>query len=218
MTSERIKVETLKLFPTPAIVTSFPKHKQYKWESFERVNRKPDSWFTPLNTSFPDINDDDPFIDKEISDRLKYDIKEHLEKVFQCYKMPHHIRYSGFWYNAYYEGDAQELHDHLSYDDYNTYWCGIYFAKNCFSGQLGFHQKNHSLRLQQRYDYANSKLADFYQDTWGPSIQDGMIILFPPHLMHGVRVGIENRKKMRLTFSFNLTIDDVPLRRLKGYY
>ena len=71
LTSEILEAECLELFPTPAIVTPFPKHKNYKWESFERVNRKPDSWFTPLNTSFPDIEDDDPYIDKETSDRLR---------------------------------------------------------------------------------------------------------------------------------------------------
>lgn len=210
MTSERIEVETLKLFSTPVIVTLFPKHKQYQWKSFERVNRKPREWLTPVNTSFPEIKNDDPYIDKYTSDNLKKDILEHLEKVFQCHNMPHKVNYTDFWYNAYYEGDAQELHDHLSHDNNNPYWCGIYFAKNCFPGQLAFQHKNHSLRLQQRYDHASSKLADFYQDTWAPSIQDGMIMLFPPHLTHGVRAGIENRNEMRLTFSFNLIIDDVP--------
>ena len=60
-------------------------------------------------------------------------------------------------------------------------------------------------------DYDNSKLNDFYKDTWASSVQDGWIMLFPPHLTHGIKVGIENRNKMRLTFSFNLAIDGVLL-------
>ena len=211
VTSEVLEVETLGLFATPTIVTPFPKHKNYKWESFERVNRKPEEWFTPLNTSFPDIEDDDPYVDKELSDRLKGDIMDQLQKVFQCYNMPHEIRYSAFWYNAYYEGDAQEPHDHLAPDNHNPYWCGIYFAKNCFQGQLVFQQKNPALRLQPTFDYANSKLAEYYTDAWVSAMQDGMIFVFPPHLTHGIKVGIENRNKMRLTFSFNLAIDGVLL-------
>ena len=210
-TGEVLELETLGLFATPTIVTPFPKHNDYEWESFERVDRKPEEWFTPLNTSFPDIQDDDPYVDKELSDRLKGDIMDHLQKVFQCYNMPHEIRYSAFWYNAYYEGDAQEPHDHLSPDNHNPYWCGIYFAKNCFQGQLVFQQKNPALRLQQTFDYANSKLAEYYTDAWVSAMQDGMIFLFPPHLTHGIKVGIENRNKMRLTFSFNLAIDGVLL-------
>ena len=212
VTSEVLEVETLGLFATPTIVTPFPKHKNYKWESFERVDRKPEQWFTPLNTSFPDIEDDDPYVDKETSDKLKGDILDHLQKVFQCYNMPHEIRYSAFWYNAYYEGDAQEPHDHLAPDNHNPYWCGIYFAKNCFDGQLVFQQKNPALRLQQTFDYPNSKLAEYYNDAWVSAMQDGMIFLFPPHLTHGIKVGIENRNKMRLTFSFNLAIDGILLQ------
>tara|TARA_B000000441_G_C21738579_1_gene351844 strand:+ start:135 stop:809 length:675 start_codon:yes stop_codon:yes gene_type:complete len=212
VTNEVLEVETLGLFATPTIVTPFPKHKNYKWESFERVDRKPEQWFTPLNTSFPDIEDDDPYVDKETSDKLKGDILGHLQKVFQCYNMPHEIRYSAFWYNAYYEGDAQEPHDHLAPDNHNPYWCGIYFAKNCFDGQLVFQQKNPALRLQQTFDYPNSKLAEYYNDAWVSAMQDGMIFLFPPHLTHGIKVGAENRNKMRLTFSFNLAIDGILLQ------
>ena len=212
VTSEVLEVETLGLFATPTIVTPFPKHKNYKWESFERVDRKPEQWFTPLNTSFPDIEDDDPYVDKETADKLKGDILDHLQKVFQCYNMPHEIRYSAFWYNAYYEGDAQEPHDHLAPDNHNPYWCGIYFAKNCFDGQLVFQQKNPALRLQQTFDYGSSKLAEYYNDAWVSAMQDGMIFLFPPHLTHGIKVGIENRNKMRLTFSFNLAIDGILLQ------
>lgn len=211
LTNDRIEIDTLELFPTPCIVTPFPKHNQYKWKSFERVNRKPDQWFTPLNTSFPDLTDDDPYIDAETNARIRKDIMDHLEKVFQCYNMPHHIRYSAFWYNAYYEGDGQEPHDHLSPDNNNPYWCGIYFAKNCLGNQLVFQQKNYGLRLQQTYAYSESRLGEYYEDLWSSSIQDGMIILFPPHLTHGIKVGKENRNKMRLTFSFNLAIDGVLL-------
>ena len=111
-----------------------------------------------------------------------------------------------FWYNAYYEGQGQELHHHLAEDNNNPFWCGIYFAKNCFNSQLKFKRSDYSLRTQQPYDFHQTSLADYYRDTWPSGIPDGYICLFPPHLQHSVTIGEENRDKMRLTFSFNIQL------------
>ena len=203
---ERIEVEDVGLFATPIIITKFNDHEKYDIESFEKVVRKPKFWTGSVNTSFPRTEKDDPYISEEKCNEIKNSITEHLQDVFECYNMPTDIKLTQFWYNAYYEGQNQELHNHLAPNNLNPFWSGIYFAKNCFPGQLNFSRNEYSLRTQQPYDWRKSAIADYYTDFWEASIPDGYICLFPPHLYHTVSVGEENCDKMRLTFSFNLHI------------
>lgn len=206
-TGERVEIQTVPLFATPVIVTKFPKHSAYNWEPFEKIDRKPKQWFTSVNTSFPETKSDDPYIPQDIHDNLKRDIFEHVQKVLSCYNMNPNVKFSNFWYNAYYEGQGQEPHNHLSQHNLNPFWCGIYFAHNCFPHQLSFASNNHDLRTQQNFAHWISNLKDHYDQLWSSSIPTGHIVLFPPHLTHGIKVGKENRNKMRLTFSFNILID-----------
>lgn len=203
---EKIEVTDVPLFSVPIIVTKFNDHEKYNIESFEKVVRKPKDWTCSVNTSFPRTQKDDPYISQEKSNEIKNSITEHLQNVFECYNMPTDINLTQFWYNAYYEGQSQELHNHLAPNNLNPFWSGIYFAKNCFPGQLQFSRNEYSMRTQQPFDYRKSAIADYYSDYWKVDIPDGHICLFPPHLYHTVSVGEENRDKMRLTFSFNLHI------------
>ena len=203
---DKIEIDDIGLFSTPIIITKFNEHEKYNIESFEKIVRKPKDWTGSVNTSFPTVEKDDPYISQEKSNEIKNSITEHLKDVFECYNMPTDINLTQFWYNAYYEGQSQELHNHLAPNNFNPFWSGIYFAKNCFPGQLNFSRNEYSLRTQQTFDYRKSAIADYYTDFWEASIPDGHICLFPPHLYHTVSVGKENRDKMRLTFSFNLHI------------
>ena len=203
---DKIEVDDVGLFATPIIITKFNDHEKYNIESFEKIVRKPKDWNCSVNTSFPAVKKDDPYISEETCNQIKNSITEHLQDVFECYNMPTDINLSQFWYNAYYEGQSQELHNHLAPNNVNPFWSGIYFAKNCFEGQLNFSRNEFSLRTQQPFDYRKSAIADYYSDNWASGIPDGYICLFPPHLYHTISVGEENRDKMRLTFSFNLHI------------
>tara|TARA_X000000368_G_scaffold92612_1_gene70800 strand:- start:38 stop:679 length:642 start_codon:yes stop_codon:yes gene_type:complete len=203
---KKIEVEDVPLFSTPIIVTKFNDHEKYNIESFEKVDRKPRDWTNSVNTSFPDVGKDDPYISRETRDEIKNSITEHIKNVFGCYNMPTNIILNEFWYNAYYEGQGQELHNHLAEDNNNPFWCGIYFAKNCFDSQLRFSRNDFSLRTQQPFDFHRTGLVEYYRDTWPSGIPDGYICLFPPHLQHSVTVGEENRDNMRLTFSFNIQV------------
>ena len=203
---DKIEVTDIPLFSVPIIITKFNDHEKYNIESFEKVVRKPKDWTCSVNTSFPRTEKDDPYISKKKCDQIKNSVTEHLQDVFECYNMPTDIKLTQFWYNAYYEGQSQELHNHLAPNNLNPFWSGIYFAKNCFPGQLNFSRNEYSLRTQQPYDWRKTAIADYYQDFWEASIPDGYICLFPPHVYHTVSVGEENRDKMRLTFSFNLHI------------
>jgi len=202
---KKIEVDDVPLFSTPIIVTKFNDHEKYNIESFEKVDRTPENWnHSSVNSSFQ--KDDDPYISQETRNKIKNSITEHLRDVFECYNMTRNIVLYNFWYNAYYEGQGQELHNHLAENNNNPFWCGIYFAKNCFNSQLKFKRSDYSLRTQQPYDFHQTSLADYYRDTWPSGIPDGYICLFPPHLQHSVTIGEENRDKMRLTFSFNIQL------------
>ena len=203
---EKIEVDDIPLFSTPIIVTKFNDHEKYNFESFEKIDRIPKNWTKSVNSSFPSIEKDDPYISSEICDQVKKDILKHLQNVFQCYNIPTSIILCNFWYNAYYEGQGQELHHHLGENNINPFWSGIYFAKNCFDSQVMFKRNDFSLRTQQPFDFHQTALADYYRDNWPSGIPDGYICLFPPHLHHCVNVGEENRDKMRLTFSFNVQL------------
>ena len=107
---DKIEVEDVPLFATPIIITKFNDHEKYNIESFEKVVRKPKSWTGSVNTSFPRTEKDDPYISEEKCNEIKNSITEHLQDVFECYNMPTDIKLTQFWYNAYYEGQSQELH------------------------------------------------------------------------------------------------------------
>ena len=203
---EKIEVDDIPLFSTPLIVTKFKDHEKYNIESFEKIDRRPENWTNSVNSSFPSVQIDDPYISPETCDQVKKSILEHLQNVFQCYNIPTNIILCNFWYNAYYEGQGQELHNHLGENNNNPLWSGIYFAKNCFDSQLKFKRNDFSLRSQQPFDFHQTTLADYYRDIWPSGIPVGYICLFPPHLQHSVTIGEENRDKMRLTFSFNVQL------------
>lgn len=203
---EKIEVDDVPLFSTPLLVTKFNDHEKFEFDSFAKVDRRPEFWTNSVNTSFPSIEKDDPYISSETCDQVKESILKHLRNVFQCYNISTNIILNNFWYNAYYEGQGQELHNHLGDDNNNPFWSGIYFAKNCFDSQLKFKRNDFSLRTQQTFDFRNTALADYYRDHWPSGIPDGYICLFPPHLQHSVTIGKENRDKMRLTFSFNVQL------------
>tara|TARA_X000000368_G_C22929446_1_gene666881 strand:+ start:376 stop:1059 length:684 start_codon:yes stop_codon:yes gene_type:complete len=201
---KKIEVEDVPLFSTPIIVTKFNDHEKYEIESFDKVDRRPEFWDSSVNTSFPGMEKDDPYISQETLDKIRNSILEQVKDVFEIYNMPRDIVMYNFWYNAYYEGQGQELHNHLGEDNYNPFWCGVYFAKNCFNSQFKFRRSDHALRTQQPFNFHQTRLVEYYRDMWPSGIPNGYICLFPPHLLHKVVVGKENRDKMRLSFSFNI--------------
>ncbi len=207
VTGESLHVQDIPLFATPIIVTKYNNHKRHKFESFEQADRKPEAWFTSVNTTFPNVQPNDQYMSDDLVEEVKKGLLNHTKKVMDAYNMPNDIYYKSFWYNAYYEGQGQEPHNHLSPANTNPFWCGIYFAKNCFDGQLTFNKTDYALRTQQLCCWNESKISSYYQELFIADIPDGHVVYFPPHLQHAVQVGKENRHKMRLTFSFNLGIN-----------
>jgi hypothetical protein len=196
------------IFPTPVIVGQFKYHDKWKnrFKNFDKIDRRPDTWTQPLNTSFPQIQDDDPYVTPDVRDEIQSDILIHVHDVMREYNMPEIAFFSEFWYNAYYSGQGQENHDHLSEINHNPFWSGIYFCRNCFPGSLTLSRREQFFRLQQYCDWDNTdpQLGQYYQTRIQPPISDGTIVMFPPHVLHQVVTDDRNEKNMRLTFSFNI--------------
>ena len=204
-----MKLNTLSLFSTPVLHAKFDEHSKYvdKFDNWGEIDRKPKSWHVPLNTSFPNIESDDPYVSEEIVNNLKDDIMFQVKKMNRDRGMPFlDLHYQAFWYNAYYEKQGQEPHNHLSVVGEDPLWSGVYFAKNCFPGSFYFIRTEYSHRTQQWFDYVKSKMRPFYDEFYPTGFTDGDLVLFPPHLHHSVKVDEKNAKDQRLTFSFNIRI------------
>ena len=205
-----MKTTVLDLFATPVIQTKFDAHRKYvgEFDNWEEIDRKPPSWHVPLNTSFPNVGDADPFVPSTIVDSLKKDIMFQVKKIMLSKRMPTNLSYTSFWYNAYYEGQGQEPHNHLSVPGQDPFWCGIYFAKNCFPGSLFFIRTEYSHRSQQPFVSEETPMNKYYNEFYPTEFSDGDLVLFPPHLHHSVKVGSANKSEQRLTFSFNISHND----------
>ena len=210
-----MKVTVLDLFATPVIHTKLDAHSKYfgEFDNWEQIDRKPAAWHVPLNTSFPNVGDTDPFVPADVVKGLKQDIMFQVKKIMLSKRMPTNLSFTSFWYNAYYEDQGQEPHNHLSNPGHDPFWCGIYFAKNCFPGSLFFIRTEYSHRTQQPFNYQDSPMNKYYDEIYPTEFTDGDLVLFPPHLHHSVKVGSPNKSEQRLTFSFNISHNDETLGR-----
>lgn len=198
------------LFSTPVIKINFSKHAKYAgmFDTWDKVDRKPSNWLVPLNTSFPLIQDDDPYVNQETRDSLKEDIMFDIRRTLLKYNIPTKVEYECFWYNAYRKGQGQEVHNHLSmHNDQNPLWSGVYFAQNCDPGSFFFANHDFAWRTQQQFPYVKSNLSEYYKEFMPMNFIDGDIVLFPPHLNHGVKCGNLKEDVQRLTFSFNIYLE-----------
>lgn len=201
-----MKLNTISLFSTPVLHAKFDAHDKYhdRFANWGEVDRKPKSWHVPLNTSFPNVQPDDPYVSDETVTELKSDILFQVKKMNKDRGLPVNIHYQCFWYNAYYNKQGQEPHNHLSVKGDDPLWSGVYFAKNCFPGSFVFVRTEYSHRTQQWFEYEKSKMRGFYDEFYPSNFTDGDLVLFPPHLHHSVKVDERNAEEQRLTFSFNI--------------
>jgi hypothetical protein len=196
------------LFSTPLLVHKFSKHEEYtkRIELFERSSNRPLAWICDVYTTYPQVSDDDEHLGGVIPD-LKKDLLDDVKGFMREYGISDQIVFDNFWYNAYYEDQGQEAHNHLCpFNMYNPLWSGVYFHRNCYPGSFLFQKTNTDWRSQQINAWHETKLAEYYNEMFYPPISDGDILLFPPYLLHAVKADERNAEDMRLTFSFNVII------------
>lgn len=198
-----MQCDIYKLFYVPLIRFKFSQHKKYFFKDIEKSTKLPKGWKIPLNTTFPFIGDDDNFIEKEKRDSLVMDILFDIEKVFFDLNIPTNFEVSQFWYNICHDNQGQERHSHLStVVRKNPYWSGIYYNKN--PNPTIFYRSDFFYRSCYYPGADKTKIKDAYWDQWHLDVEEGDIILFPPHLEHSVSTDDSYLNKMRLTFSFNI--------------
>ena len=213
----RNNTEILSLFATPVIKFKFEKHDEYvdKWENWDKKDRQPIGWQCGVNTSFPQVEQDDPYAPMDVVNQLEKDLLFQIKKVHKLYNLSSNLMFHSFWYNAYYTNQGQETHHHLPEHSSAPVWSGVYFAKNCFSNQFSFVKTEFSLRSQGLLDVSNSPLRKYYEEVSNGDFRDGDVVLFPPHVHHCVKVKDKtNTTEQRLTFSFNIdNVDAIEYRK-----
>ena len=199
--------EMIGLFPVPLLKIKFKDHYKYNFPEVEKKDRTPKGWKKSLNSTFPNIPDDDLVVLPMVRNNLKKDLKFSILEVFEQFNIPTSIEFGQFWYNIYHDNQGQERHDHLSaLDKPPTFWSGIYYNKNASPTQ--FYRDNLSIIKSQRFDgYMETALAPCLAEGCHVPVEDGDILLFPPYLPHGVASKDEHQYKMRMTFSFNITLN-----------
>lgn len=199
--------EVLNIFPIPLIKFKFKYHKNYNFNNIEKSIRLPDGWTVPLNSSFPNIKDDDNLVKPKTRDFLMSDIQFCINEVFEELNLPTNYTFKDFWYNIYHKEQGQESHHHLSYvSDYGVYWSGVYYNKN--SSPTEFTRPDRLYQSQLFPGYKDCGIKESYYYTFNPNVEDGDILLFPPYLYHCVPEVQLKEPEMRMTFSFNLQLNN----------
>jgi len=194
--------DVIEVFSTPIIKTRFPYHKKYKIGNYEKKEHFPSTWKIPLNTSFPNIEENDDFIDQNTLIMLKQDIKKCVDKLFRKINVTSDYYFEDFWYNIYYKDHGQEPHDHLpsNINSNISYWSGIYYAKN--ASPTTFIRNDLFKNSLNFFNNDRNKLKKYFNDIF-PSVKEGDILLFPSYLIHAVPI-IKKDNYMRVTFAFNI--------------
>lgn len=199
-----MSIELIPLFSVPVIKFKFSKHNKYNFPIIERKERIPDGWEVSLNSSFPRIEDDDPYIFPETRDCIEEDLFADIRVVLKRLGISHEgAFFTDFWYNVYHDNQGQEPHDHLvNAGDANSYWSGIYY--NVGASPTKFHNAHRYMKLCMPPEvHPDSPISDMYSDMCDQEVEDGDVILFPPWLVHEVILD-KTRTDMRLTFTFNV--------------
>ena len=197
----------LSVFSVPIMGFMFSKHAEYDFTDPGKIENTPQGWQWPVNSSYPNIQDDDPLVTPKVRDRLKKDLMTDIVSLLYDYGIPDKVTFDQFWYNSYHSGQGQEPHTHIyGCNSREPYWCGIYYNKN--ASPTRFYRPDNNNKFHSfPYNSSNPK-SQLFQEYLAayiePQVQDGFVLLFPPYLRHSVT---HSDDKMRLTFSFNLMTD-----------
>ena len=69
-----MKYDVLGAFSVPFIKFKFSKHDEYEFDNVPKSVNLPSGWVIPLNSSFPNIRDNDPIVRADVRDNLKKDL------------------------------------------------------------------------------------------------------------------------------------------------
>ena len=109
-----MSIELIPLFSVPVIKFKFSKHNNYNFPTIRRQERIPDGWELSLNSTYPEIEDDDPLVPREMRESMERDLYLDTRAVLKRLDVSYdNIFIKDLWYNVYHEDQGQEPHDHL---------------------------------------------------------------------------------------------------------
>lgn len=192
-------------FAIPVIQFKFTKHDEYEFPHIKKIIRSPKDWPIPINTSYPNIQDDDPIVPPDLRERLKADLMVDIKNVLKELNIHNEFEMRHLWYNVMHDHQGVHPHHHLSDCRHRSpFWCGIYYNKNATPTQ--FHRHDDIIcRTQEFPGWLDSTIADCFKPKFIPDVEDGDIVLFPPHLTHSA---FQKSLKMRITFAWNIHLVD----------
>ena len=197
--------EMIGLFPVPLLKIKFKDHHKYNFPEVEKKVQKPDDWKTPLQTTYPFIEDDDPLVPYSIKESLTKDLYHSIVETFEQLNIPTNIEFEQLWYNIYHDNQGQEIHDHLGgVGNVLLFWSGIYYNKN--ATPTTFYRGDNTYRTQRFDGFEKTALHPCLVDSSNPLVEDGDILLFPPYLTHSFTSEPQHKNGMRMTFSFNIAL------------
>ena len=197
--------EMIGLFPVPLLKIKFKDHHKYNFPEVEKKVQKPDDWKTPLQTTYPFIEDDDPLVPYSIRERLTKDLYHSIAETFEQLNIPTNIEFEQLWYNIYHDNQGQEIHDHLGgVGNVLLFWSGIYYNKN--ATPTTFYREDKIYKTQFFNGCEKTALHPCLVDSYNPPVEDGDILLFPPYLTHSFTSEPQHKNGMRMTFSFNIAL------------
>ena len=198
--------EMIVLFPVPLLKIKFKHHYKYNFPEVEKKDQKPNGWVDSVHTTFDNISDDDSLVPPIVRDSLKRDLKSSIVEVFQQLNLPINIEFLQLWYNIYHDNQGQEKHNHFSQVGQPVpFWSGIYYNKN--ASPTTFFNNNFMIKTQEFDGFRETDLSSCLADACHFPVEDGDIVLFPPYLEHSVESKPVHKNSMRMTFSFNITIN-----------
>ena len=74
-----------KVFYVPIFTFRFEKHDTYDFSDIAKqgkIDSRPKGWTTPVNSSFPNISDNDRLISPDVRDSLIKDLSEQMKRLF----------------------------------------------------------------------------------------------------------------------------------------
>jgi hypothetical protein len=193
------------LFTVPLIKIKFKDHYKYNFPEVEKKDRTPKGWKMSLNSTFPNIPDDDLVVLPMVRNNLKKDLKFSIVETFEQLNIPTNIDFTQLWYNIYHDNQGQVKHTHFSEVGFPVpFWSGIYYNKK--ASPTKFFNINAMINTQKFKGWEESEMAPCLAEGCLFPVEDGDIILFPPYLPHSVESTPAYQNKMRMTFSFNITL------------
>ena len=115
------------------------------------------------------------------------------------------------WFNAYKDFQWQEFHHHLP-----SMLSGIYFisydpgthGRLTFKNPLGDWRISQTVKMNYLPNNPANPKDTLLTEDFVPGVKEGDLIVFPSGLRHAVKIPNKKPKKLRITFSFNVTYEE----------